>query len=151
MIKYIDGNVFDTKNDIIAHGCNCIGGYGAGIAKTVATLYPKAKIAYYKKYHSSEKWNLGDTQIVKVSSDRYIANCATQYDYGSPKNGKIYVSYDGFKKSMEELKRKANLLNASIAMPLIGAGLAGGDWKILEGILNEVFHDVEIEVWIYKK
>lgn len=150
MIKYIHGDVFKSSANIIAHGCNCRGGFGAGIAVQVAKLFPKARDMYMKKFHN-EGWRVGEVQLVHVGGDKFIANCATQDKYGSPKGGAVYVSYEGFRVVMEELKKNCLEYNLTLAMPKIGSDLAGGDWNILEGILNEVFSDMEIEVYIFKK
>ena len=45
MIHYAKGDLFDTDHQIIAHGCNCRGGYGAGIAGQMAKKYPKARVS----------------------------------------------------------------------------------------------------------
>lgn len=148
MIKYITGDVFTSKANIIAHGCNCRGGFGAGIALQVAKLYPKAKDMYMKKFQE-EGWRVGEVQIVSVGNHRFIANCATQDKYGSPKGGKVYVSYPGLKAVMQELKEVCLDNNWTLAMPKIGSDLAGGDWNQIEQIINEVFGEMEVEVYIY--
>jgi O-acetyl-ADP-ribose deacetylase (regulator of RNase III) len=40
---------------------------------------------------------------------------------------------------MQTLKRVCSKKGLSIAIPKIGAGLAGGDWNLIEKILNKVF------------
>jgi O-acetyl-ADP-ribose deacetylase (regulator of RNase III) len=147
MIKYFKGDVFKSSAQVIAHGCNCRGGFGAGIAATVKKLYPRAEAAYMKKYRD-EGWHLGEVQIVKVGDNKFIANCATQDKYGSPKGGKIYADYGAIKEVMEQLKEVCTENQWQLAMPKIGAGLAGGDWKKIEEIINAVFDTTE--VWVYE-
>jgi len=36
MLNYIKGDVLDTNRSIIAHSCNNSGGYGSGVAGTIA-------------------------------------------------------------------------------------------------------------------
>lgn len=36
-------------------------------------------------------------------------------------------------------------------MPKIGAGLAGGNWDIIEQIINEEIGDVEVRVYVSPK
>ena len=147
MIKYFKGDVFSTSAEIIAHGCNCRGGFGAGIAATVAKKFPVAKTQYLKKF-SNEGWKLGEIQVVPVGSGKFIANCATQDKYGSPRGGKIYADYGAIKEVMVQLKEVCLENQWTLAMPKIGAGLAGGDWKKIEALINEVFG--EMEVWVYE-
>ena len=48
---------------------------------------------------------------------------------------------------MEKVKRFAKSKNLTIAIPKIGAGLAGGDWDTIEGILKEIFTDYDITIY----
>lgn len=146
MIKYIKEDIFKTDCQIIAHGCNCLGGYGAGIAKLMAVKYPQSKFEYINKFKTSG-WKLGDVQFVE-SNNKIIANCATQHSYGGgAKYGKVYVDYDAVKIVMEKLYKHSTENNLTIAIPKIGAGLAGGDWTKIEIIINDIFKDKEIAVY----
>jgi O-acetyl-ADP-ribose deacetylase (regulator of RNase III) len=145
MINLVKGDLFDSGADIIAHGCNCQGGFGSGVAKIVATKYPKARARYLEK-HANEGWELGEVQFVKLSSgEHYIANCATQDAY-LPR-GICHADYDGIRIAMMTVKEFAKDKGLSIALPKIGAGLAGGDWNTIETILKEVFSDYDATVY----
>lgn len=144
MITYIKGDLFDTKADLIAHGCNCKGGYGSGIAYTMAKTYPRAKLLYLEKY-DEDGWDLGDVQMVLQRDGKYIANCATQ-DSFLPR-GQCHADYGAIRTCMEKVKRFAKSKNLTIAIPKIGAGLAGGDWDTIEGILKEIFTDYDITIY----
>ena len=144
MIIHKNGDLFTSNADVLAHGCNCIGGFGAGIALQFAKHHPKSKEAYLKKYNTSG-WNLGEVQLVK-DSNRIIANCATQFGYGKYGNKKIHADYNAIETCMKKLYRFCKENNKSIAIPKIGAGLAGGDWKIISKIIEKIFTDLEIEI-----
>lgn len=148
MITYIQKDLFTAPVDLIAHGCNCKGGFGSGVAGIIAQKNPEAKNAYLNKYQS-DGWRLGEVQIVPVknSSYKYIANCSTQLNYGGAKPGVVYADYGAIKQVMKELKSLCDENNWTIAIPKIGAGLARGDWKKIESIINEVFKDQEIFVY----
>lgn len=144
MVKYIKGDLFDTTCDIIAHGCNCRGGYGSGVAYTMAVRYPKARESYLDKY-DEDGWRLGEVQFVPVIGGKTIANCATQKDF-LPR-GVRHANYAAIEIAMFEVKEYARARDLSIAIPKIGAGLAGGDWKVIEKTLNEVFSDYDVTVY----
>lgn len=154
MVKYAKGDVFKSGAGIIAHGCNCIGGFGSGVAGHIRTLYPHVAAAYTHK-HENGGWKLGDVQFVNLYDHRsnsshpityWIVNCATQQEY-YPRN-KVHADYDAIRTCMEKVKEFAEFQGRTIAIPKIGAGLAGGDWNIIEGILKEVFHDYDITVYV---
>jgi O-acetyl-ADP-ribose deacetylase (regulator of RNase III) len=143
MVKIVQGDLFYGEVDILAHGCNCKNGFGSGVAGMMAKLHPSAKTSYHAKFFS-EGWKPGDVQFV-ISNNKIIANCATQNDY-YPRN-KCHADYDAIWTSMEKVKAFAKLGNFSIGIPKIGAGLAGGDWDTIKGILNEVFQDYDVTVF----
>jgi len=144
MVKYIKGDLFESKEEVIAHGCNCRGGYGSGVARTMAYRYPKARNYYLEKY-DEDGWKLGEVQFVPQWDGKVIANCATQDDFVP--RGICHANYDAIRVCMERVKDYARSKGFGIAIPKIGAGLAGGDWTIIEGILNDVFSDYDITVY----
>ena len=59
------------------------------------------------------------------------------------------IRYDAVKECLESLEEKAIELNASIHMPRIGCGLAGGRWDRIEPIILDTLCSKNIEVYIY--
>lgn len=126
------GNVLDHPRGFIVHGCNCQGVMGSGVARAVRERYPRAFIEYRSISH---QLYLGLTQIVLVDPGKWIVNAMTQQGYGS---GERHVNYDAVAVAFEHVRRDAHRLGvSSIAYPLIGAGLGGGNWKILRTIIDE--------------
>lgn len=126
-----------VSSGFIIHGCNAQGVMGSGIAKAVKSYYPEA-YTKYMQVHESTGLRLGDIIPVKVTDKLFIVNCITQEYFG--KDGRRYVSYD----AIDWCAKKVNWLAAYSAKydiepiihtPLIGAGLGGGDWGIIEMIL----------------
>jgi O-acetyl-ADP-ribose deacetylase (regulator of RNase III) len=58
MVNYKKGNIFESGAGIIAHGVNCKGAFGSGVAGQIAKLYPKTKSDYLYKfqYRRLETW-----------------------------------------------------------------------------------------------
>ena len=52
-------------------------------------------------------------------------------------NGKPPISYDAVEDGLNKVALKAKELNATVHMPRIGCGLAGGEWKIIKEIIFE--------------
>lgn len=144
MIRYVKGDLFDAPEDILAHGCNCRGGFGSGVAAGVAKHYPKAKHYFLDKYND-DGWKLGQVQFVPQWNYKVVANCATQDAY-LPR-GVCHADYDAIENAMRTVKQYAEANHYTIAMPKIGAGLACGDWDKIESILNKVFNDMEVVVY----
>jgi O-acetyl-ADP-ribose deacetylase (regulator of RNase III) len=145
MVNYTIGNLFETKANVIAHGVNCKGAFGAGIAGQIRKLYPIVADSYLGKYNK-QGWNLGDVQFVTVQANFFIANCATQYDFGSEG---IYVNYNALHKCLSKVLKFCKDGQYSLALPRIGAGLAGGNWKIIKGILEEAAEGHPYDITVY--
>ena len=144
MIKYKQGNLLDVKRGVIAHGCNCYGVMGAGVALAVREKYPKAFHDYVKvcnRYYDNPQDLLGEVNLVRVSDDILIANCFTQLDFGGRKR---HVDYSAVARCFEKLA-SADL--EELHIPKIGAGLAGGDWKVLENLIISSYPG-DITCWI---
>jgi len=100
MIKYVEGNLLDAlKNkdvDVIAHGCNCVNGFGSGIAKQIARRYAIVRDSYREYVSVHNAFLPPDNLLGKILSvdtkDGIVVNMFTQEDYGT--DGKIYCSYE---------------------------------------------------------
>lgn len=116
--------------DVIAHGCNCHCCMGAGIADTIANEFPKALIADCKTTVGDDS-KLG-TYSVAQERGVTVVNAYTQYNYTY---NKIDVDYDALRSCFKKIKK--DFSGQRIGYPLIGAGLAGGDWNIISNIIDE--------------
>lgn len=150
MIKYVQGNVLLALKsgdlDVVAHGCNCQGGFGSGIAGQIAKMWPHVRSSYLD-LHRSGGTILGFFQPVPISHNQFIVNCGTQDNY-LPR-GIQHADYDAIDDVMESLSLYTKHKNLRVGVPKIGAGLAGGDWQIIESIILRHFVDQDLTVYIY--
>lgn len=148
-IKYYEGNVFKGPFEVIVHGCNDQGVMGSGIALQVKTLYPEAYDVYRKEFLKKDGLLEGGTFTYAESNGKTIVNMITQNFYG--RDGKRYVKYDWIADGFYELDRMCESVGQkNIAMPQIGAGLGGGDWGVIEKIIESECKFVQPNVYIYK-
>jgi len=142
-IEYIRGDLLATDVRHIIHGCNSHGIMGSGVAKAIRDKYPQAYQDYNDVYnnHGLELGNI----VVSVQNDgKVIHNAITQKDYGRD-SSRVYVSYW----AIAEVFRKINSWGVGeIAMPKIGSGLAGGDWNVISGIIENTLIDTKPIVYI---
>jgi O-acetyl-ADP-ribose deacetylase (regulator of RNase III) len=147
----LNGDALSAPTGIIVHGCNCQGVMGAGIAAQVKKRYPGAYQVYRDQYESLETLSgvncgleLGDITGAEVEPNKFIVNANTQYHCGVDKR---YVDYEAvancFQKVREisELIEELRKVKLDVVFPMIGAGLAGGNWKIIETIILETLGD----------
>jgi O-acetyl-ADP-ribose deacetylase (regulator of RNase III) len=142
-IEYVKGDLLSTEKRHILHGCNAKGVMGSGVAKAIRDKYPLAYQDYYDAYNNYGL-DLGNI-IVSVQPDgKVIHNAITQLSYGRDQS-RVYVSYW----SIAEVFRKINQWGIKeIAIPKIGAGLANGDWSVIEAIIENTLIDTRAYVYV---
>lgn len=149
MIENVNGNIFNGSENIIAHQTNCLGVMGGGIALQVKNLYPEVYEKYRNlclKYKNYSKDLLGYAQILKTNDGKYIANCFGQNNIGFG----LQTDYESLKLSLKQVCEYSERNNLSIALPYkIGCGLAGGDWNIVEKIIEDIFDNSNVKCVIY--
>lgn len=149
MIKVHVGNLLDVKYGIIVHGCNAHGVMGSGVAKAIRDLYP---VAYhvYARTHAQEGLELGQVVYHTPFFGLLIANAITQFDFGGPeRHADYYAIRLAFRKIGRFAQEFAHNNGFEIHFPLIGAGLANGDWAKISKIIDETIPDnVGKNLWV---
>jgi O-acetyl-ADP-ribose deacetylase (regulator of RNase III) len=137
MIKYIDGDLVKmAKNgdfDVIFHCCNCFCVMGSGIAPQIKNAFPEAYVVDCKTT-SGDKDKLGTISYTE-NTKPIVVNLYGQFGYGNRKLGKPDVDYTALRLAIREMKNKFS--GKVFGGPKLGAGLAGGDWSVIEKILEE--------------
>ena len=145
MIVYKVGDVLNSGELVVVHGCNCKNAMGAGIARQVRA---ECRDAYNADQATmwGDRGKLGHFTYGLEPNGMTVINAYTQYDYT---RDKVDVDYQAVESVMTEICQ--TFPNTIIAMPKIGCGLAGGDWNIVSEILervsnlyNKVFHVYEL-------
>lgn len=137
-MKTIKGDLvklaIEGKFDVIIHGCNCFCTMGAGIAKTLKTEFPEAFKADMatKKGDKLKLGNFTYADTIRNEHSIKVINAYTQFNY----SGKgIKADYKAIRNVFKKLKFQ--FTGQRFGFPLIGAGLAGGDWEIIFKIISE--------------
>jgi len=136
-MKIMEGDLISLAEegifDVIIHGCNCFCTMGSGIAKTIKSKYPQVYKADCETTRG-DKVKLGSYSAVTVGhqSAFVVVNAYTQYSFTRKD---IDVDYEAVRKIFSLIKQ--DFAGKRIGYPLIGAGLAGGDWNIIEAIIKQ--------------
>jgi O-acetyl-ADP-ribose deacetylase (regulator of RNase III) len=136
-------------NQIIAHICNDIGGWGKGFVLAISKRWKEPEKAYRNWHKQGSNFALGQVQLVQVEEKLWVANMIAQRGISTIKNPTIPIQYDAVLSCLETLSIEANKLNASVSMPRIGCGLAGGKWEIVEPLIIQTLCKNDIDTFIY--
>jgi O-acetyl-ADP-ribose deacetylase (regulator of RNase III) len=157
MIKKIKSDLIflslKGRFDVIVHGCNCMCTMGAGIAKQIKLHFPKAW-EVDKRTKRGDKSKLGNYTKADIilqipdgkgykNQDLVVINAYTQYDYKWHNNEPpvdLMAIEEVFTKINYDFKGK------KVGIPLIGSGLAGGDWDLIQSIIERVTPDIDLTI-----
>jgi len=147
-MKEIEGDLIKLANkgvfDVIGHGCNCFCTMGKGIALSMKNAYPEI-VMVDNCTRKGDKNKLGDFSYVDYG-ELIVLNLYTQYKYGSDVPD---IDYSAVRGCMQRIKKKYSGMR--IGLPLIGAGLGGGDWNRISKIIEEELKDEDVTIVHFKK
>ena len=135
-INTIEGNLIalalEGQFDVIVHGCNCFCTMGAGIARAIRDEFPEAYAADMITT-KGDRNKLGDFSFATVKRNDHeiiVVNGYTQFHFHGES---VLVDYDAVQNVFKKVKQRFS--GKRIGYPKIGAGLAGGDWEKIAGII----------------
>lgn len=155
-IYYVKGDA--TKPDangnrIITHCCNDLGYWNAGFVKALSRQWLQAERAYRlwaKGQDQALPFALGNVQFVPVATALWVANIIGQsgiakdrFSYPPP------IRYEAIRQGLKTVCAFALEHNASIHMPRMGAGLAGGNWQLIAEIVDTELCSNGVSVTVY--
>lgn len=161
------------KFDVITHGCNCFCIMGAGIAPLMAKAFGADTFHLEGHQYEGDFGKLGNIDVghtyikgndIKVYSapvnkdweeDGYhrlaVVNSYSQFALGrNHADGMaIPLDYDALRLCLRKINHR--FIDKHIGLPLIGCGLAGGDWKIVKQIMLDELKNMDVTVVHFKK
>lgn len=167
-MKKVKGDLLSLQEGILVHGCNALGVMGAGVALLIRNKYPDV-FRTYSDYHAEAGLRLGE--IITVGSSKapimtqplaygqvhslsaqlperlIVVNAITQESVARAA-GELVVSYDSIFACFAQVRLLARTTGLGVHFPLIGCGLAGGDWEVVEPLIEAALGpDVEATLW----
>ena len=146
-IFYIKGDATRPRGEgkkIICHICNDIGAWGAGFVLALSARWDDPEESYREMPPEMRK--LGTVMIVPVENDIMVANMIGQHGVGCDAAGLPPIRYSAVRAALKSVNDLATQINATLHMPRIGCGLAGGRWEDIEKIIKEV---VTVNTYVY--
>lgn len=154
----------NVEKGFIIHGCNAQGRMGSGIALSIRQKWPEVYTAYQQAYRKGytgrngkhvAELGMGTNIPVKVSPELVVINAITQRYYRghsmSSSREERFVDYTAVAMCFHDILRIRNKypeINGTVHFPLIGAGLANGDWSTIERLINFNLPAVHKFLWV---
>lgn len=151
-IRYVTGDATHPQGAgpvVIAHVCNDAGRWGKGFVLAVSRRWSGPEGAYRAwARERADSFVLGEVQFVAVENDLWVANMLAQHGVGL-RNGIPPIRYGALQSALRKLAVFSAANGASVHMPRIGCGLAGGDWEQVADIIQEELTGQGISVTVY--
>lgn len=166
MMETRTGDMLAVTQGILVHGCNCQGVMGSGIARAVRDKWPDVYQAYRTR-HQQSGLQLGDTIVVgsspqaespvvarhlhattdQLAPQLIVVNAMTQHDYGTDQS-RVYVDYAAVFAAFSRISLLARDTGLGVHFPLIGCGLANGQWsEVARMIGSAVTPSTQLVLW----
>lgn len=142
------GNILRVKRGIIVHQCNAQGKMGKGLAKSIVDKWPYHLRDYQEILtpdYQRGKSHMGKVVFSLVGEDLLVAGIIGQQFYGNDKF--CYTDYAALQRGFREIASIAMEFDLPIHYPLIGCGLAGGDWNTVRHIIDETLQHNQHTLW----
>lgn len=149
-ITYVRGDATRPRGDgirIVAQIVNDRAAlWGGGFALVVRKKWPKVQESF-RSWAEDENLELGKTHVTFADSSTAIFNMICQHGYGpSPKPR---IRYAHLKNCLDQLANFALQQKASVHLPRIGCGQAGGSWEIVSELIDYALCRQGIRVTVY--
>lgn len=147
MIKFVSGDILQTKSAYIAQGVatDSQEGMGTGLALKISSKWPEAQ-KHFKQFARSQRFQGGDMFVVAPTKSRPgIIYIATQPDM-------YHASVSFLKRGLRKLARYCVKQQIeSISLPKIGAELGKLDWEEeVMPLLLKHLADLDTSFFIYE-
>ena len=138
-----------TGNRIIAHIVNNgTPNWGGGFALEVAKEWDFVQ-ADFRLWVEDDRRNLslGNIHRCQIDDDVSIVHMVAQQGYGRSNSPRI--RYGALKVALDQLQDFASEQGASVHMPRIGTGQAGGHWELIRELIDERLVRYGVPVSVY--
>lgn len=151
-LRFVDGDATLPIGDgpkIIVHVCNDLGKWGRGFVLALSKRWKQPERVYKAAFCGPCPPRLGEVQLVPVESSITVANLIGQHGLASRLSTTPPVRYDAIREGLGRVAEHAQRLGASVHMPRIGCGLAGGDWSQMEPVIARTLSESGVDVTVY--
>jgi O-acetyl-ADP-ribose deacetylase (regulator of RNase III) len=149
MLTLKTGNIIKADAEALVNTVNCVGIMGKGIALQFKKAFPETYFNHYQKACRNNELAPSKIHVWKTDSflnPKYIINFPTKRHW-KEKSKYEYIE-SGLKSLVSEIKR---LGIRSIAIPPLGSGLGGLEWRKVREMIDTAFSELpEVETLVYE-
>ncbi len=121
---------------------------GSGFAVAVRRKWPLSQELFTTQATTDKGvLRLGTVVACRVEPDVTVVSLVAQHGYGPSPRPRI--RYGALRDCLLQVSKMATGLNATVHMPRIGTGQAGGSWPVVGEIISETLTKIGVSVVVY--
>ena len=144
MIKYVNGDIFESECQTLVNPVNTVGVMGAGLARNFAISFP-GMASEYCHLCQIGLFTIGKLWIWRTG-ERWVMCFPTKKDWRDP--SRLEYIEAGLKNLVDTYETRGI---TSIALPKLGCGLGGLSWPDVKSLIEKYLGDVEMDVEVYER
>jgi O-acetyl-ADP-ribose deacetylase (regulator of RNase III) len=143
-IIFKTGDMFSEPDlNCLVNPVNCVGIMGKGLALEFKKRYPN-NYESYKLYCKDKLLKPGELFTVGEDNNLWIVNFATKDHWKDPSQ------YEWIVKGLYSLKKILEDSNSSTAIPPLGCGLGGLEWKRVKLLIEAYLKDLPNRIVVFE-
>ncbi len=148
MIKETAGDLLEAETEAIVNAVNCVGVMGKGIAWQFRRKFSENYFKDYKRACQSGDLRIGKVHVYSLNAEndpRFIVNFPTKNHWREKSR------FEDIESGLESLAKAIEEYGiGSIAMPALGCGLGGLDWKDVKPLIETAFLKIpKVQLLLY--
>ena len=151
-IRYVHGDVMEPRGEGSRIICQMVNDravrWGGGVARRFARRHPEAEDAFAAEIASHPvRERLGRVIFVRLNNEVQLASIVAQEGFGPSLFPR--VRYQALRSGLAQVAARASADRSSVHMPKIGTGSAGGEWSVVEELVETEFVRRGLPVTVY--
>ncbi|MDE0032540.1 MAG: macro domain-containing protein [Deltaproteobacteria bacterium] len=151
-VRFLHGDVLHPGGSAPRFLCQLVNDrakkWGGGVARKVAHRFPRAEVEFSDSlFRVPRGERLGSVIYSRATDDITVASMIAQEGFGPSLLPRI--RYAALERCLKSVAARALAEKASIHMPRIGTGAAGGDWATIEEMLDDAVVRAGLSVTVY--
>jgi len=146
MIEFVQGDIFESKSQVLVNPVNCVGVMGKGLALGFKKAYPRMFSGYRARCEEGMmpgdiyEWPTGN-----LFGTKFVLSLATKNHWRDPSDIRFIT------RGLENLREWIALkMPGSVAIPALGCGLGQLDWGLVKARILFELECVPICITVYE-
>lgn len=150
MIRYVSGDLLQSKASLIAHGVAPNDNFAQGLALALRENWP-ALYKDFRHYCQTQHPQTGDCWVWVGANGQRIANLLTQeaaYGHGE-RPGKATIAHVNHAlRALHKYIEREGI--QSVALPKLATGVGGLDWKDVKPLIEQQLGTLDAAIDVYE-